>query len=143
KISATNKQNKACNEVPPTVGMKSVARRIHMEDYDTEDYEDYDEAQDDGMFVYLVIFFVHSSSITWTLHVGACAVLLLNKQLRMEFKSRLVDMQELANASSLLLVNYVYHVRSRPYDAPYLYDALAVAQLAHAQGRACTIAEMG
>nr|GEX03161.1 pollen receptor-like kinase 4 [Tanacetum cinerariifolium] len=30
KISATNKQNRACNEVPPTVGTKSVARRIHM-----------------------------------------------------------------------------------------------------------------
>ncbi|GJY39652.1 ribonuclease H-like domain-containing protein [Tanacetum coccineum] len=29
KISATNKQNRACNEVPPTVGTKSVARRIH------------------------------------------------------------------------------------------------------------------
>nr|GEW30471.1 protein VAC14 homolog [Tanacetum cinerariifolium] len=31
KISATNKQNRACNEVPPTVGTKSVARRIHVE----------------------------------------------------------------------------------------------------------------
>ncbi|GKA22855.1 Myb domain protein 62 [Tanacetum coccineum] len=29
KISATNKQNRACNEVPPTVGTKSVARRFH------------------------------------------------------------------------------------------------------------------
>ncbi|GKA02389.1 Myb domain protein 62 [Tanacetum coccineum] len=29
KISATNKHNRACNEVPPTVGTKSVARRIH------------------------------------------------------------------------------------------------------------------
>ncbi|GJW56873.1 coatomer subunit gamma [Tanacetum coccineum] len=49
KISTTNKHNRACNEVPPTVGTKSFARRIHMgsEDYDTEDYEDYVEAQDD------------------------------------------------------------------------------------------------
>nr|GEW86128.1 retrotransposon protein, putative, Ty1-copia subclass [Tanacetum cinerariifolium] len=31
KISVTNKQNRACNEVPPTVSTKSVARRIHME----------------------------------------------------------------------------------------------------------------
>nr|GEZ60756.1 3-ketoacyl-CoA thiolase 2, peroxisomal [Tanacetum cinerariifolium] len=30
KINAINKQNRACNEVPPTVGTKSVARRIHM-----------------------------------------------------------------------------------------------------------------
>ncbi|GJY04712.1 Myb domain protein 62 [Tanacetum coccineum] len=30
RISTTNKQNRACNEVPPTVGTKSVARRIHM-----------------------------------------------------------------------------------------------------------------
>ncbi|GKA06126.1 Myb domain protein 62 [Tanacetum coccineum] len=30
KIATTNKKNRACNEVPPTVGTKSVARRIHM-----------------------------------------------------------------------------------------------------------------
>nr|GEU63465.1 3-ketoacyl-CoA thiolase 2, peroxisomal [Tanacetum cinerariifolium] len=30
KINAINKHNIACNEVPPTVGTKSVARRIHM-----------------------------------------------------------------------------------------------------------------
>ncbi|GJV27437.1 hypothetical protein Tco_1383885 [Tanacetum coccineum] len=30
KISATIKQNRACNEVLPTIGTKSVARRIHM-----------------------------------------------------------------------------------------------------------------
>nr|GEU60513.1 hypothetical protein [Tanacetum cinerariifolium] len=32
KINAINKHNRACNEVPPTVGTKSVARRIHMRD---------------------------------------------------------------------------------------------------------------
>nr|GEW33496.1 hypothetical protein [Tanacetum cinerariifolium] len=37
KISATNKRNRACNEVPPTVGTKSVARRIHMSDLQNEE----------------------------------------------------------------------------------------------------------